>query len=239
MLPDGHACWFVVGVLGVWRVSHLVTAEVHQRDPLGFQLTQLREQPHRLHTVNHSLLELTTVAVNRAQAAGCLGEYSRQLRAFGADFAACGQLHCRLELSSAAEQFRPAQTHREHLSRIGLRGLQQIQRVCSCGHLAQHVRRFPQRLERLHERVFKQRVPQRRFEGALQVLQRGAVIVAANRLISRRDPRPRGVRPALCTLVMRDQADVMRLEAAQSVGDADVQGFALRWIQLRDNRGSQ
>lgn len=27
MLPDGHVCWFVVGVLGVWRVSHLVTAE--------------------------------------------------------------------------------------------------------------------------------------------------------------------------------------------------------------------
>jgi hypothetical protein len=27
MVPDGHVCWFVVGVLGVWRVAHLVTAE--------------------------------------------------------------------------------------------------------------------------------------------------------------------------------------------------------------------
>ncbi len=26
-MPDGHVCWFVVGLLGVWRVTHLVTAE--------------------------------------------------------------------------------------------------------------------------------------------------------------------------------------------------------------------
>lgn len=26
-MPGGHACWFVVGLLGVWRVTHLVTAE--------------------------------------------------------------------------------------------------------------------------------------------------------------------------------------------------------------------
>ncbi|MEP7118165.1 MAG: DUF1360 domain-containing protein [Acidobacteriota bacterium] len=26
-MPDGHVCWLVVGVLGVWRVAHLVTAE--------------------------------------------------------------------------------------------------------------------------------------------------------------------------------------------------------------------